>query len=211
MNAVLTFVLGFSLGLVIYGWERYRFWQHLRQMLSFLPAELNETSSLSLVSRLRRGIKLTVAGYEERSVQVERLAQILAAAPIGYLQVDANDQLHWCNAYSRNLLKIDRWRPGQARLLLELVRSYELDRLVAATRATGQPQLERWVYQTTAWQAQSAGDAASVPYAIAVRARSLPLAEGEVGIFLDNLQQLTDLQQSRDRTFADLAHELRTR
>jgi len=210
MNAFLALLLGFALGLVVCWSYFYRLHRRLRDLLLLLPPHLNESSSLPLISRLRRAIKLATEEYRQQSAQIERLERILEAAPLGYLEVDAADQLQWCNAVSRQLLRIDRWRPGQARLLLELVRSYELDRLVSVTRATGEPQVKDWVYQATSWQEEPGGAATSLPYAIALQATSLPLDEGAVGVFLIDRQQLVELQQSRDHTFADLAHELRT-
>lgn len=43
-----------------------------------------------------------------------------------------------------------------------------------------------------------------------LRAYGLPLADGDVGIFLEDRQMLVELSQSRDRWMSDLAHELRT-
>jgi two-component system phosphate regulon sensor histidine kinase PhoR len=45
---------------------------------------------------------------------------------------------------------------------------------------------------------------------LALEATSLPLPEGQVGVFLENRQPLLDMNQQRDRSFSDLAHELRT-
>ena len=45
---------------------------------------------------------------------------------------------------------------------------------------------------------------------LALRASSLPLPNGQVGVFLENCQPLLDMNQERDRSFSDLAHELRT-
>jgi two-component system phosphate regulon sensor histidine kinase PhoR len=45
---------------------------------------------------------------------------------------------------------------------------------------------------------------------LALRASSLPLPNGQVGVFLENRQPLLDMNQARDRSFSDLAHELRT-
>ncbi len=210
VEAILGFLVGLSGGFVISWLHHQDFMARMRRMLRLFPPQLQEPSTLSPASRLRRAIQLTLADHEAQSAQVAELQVILGTAPLGYLQVNGADQLHWCNDYAREVLKIDRWRPGQPRLLLELVRSYELDQLIALTRGTGQPQSKRWVYQVTAWQPQLTEAEGSDAYAIALQAESLPLAAGDVGIFLINQQQLVDLEQARDRAFTDLAHELRT-
>ncbi len=210
MNAFFALCVGLGLGLGICWLQAARYRRQLRRIFALLPPHLDEKSSFSLASRLRRAIRLAMADYTDLSQQVTRLQQLFEAAPFGYLEVDAADQLRRCNAYSRDLLKIDRWQADQARLLLELVRSYELDRLVAATRAAQQPQVLQWSYQTTTWEAAADSEPVAVAYSVAVQASSLLLADDAVGIFLIDQQQLADLQQSRDRTFSDLAHELRT-
>jgi two-component system phosphate regulon sensor histidine kinase PhoR len=45
---------------------------------------------------------------------------------------------------------------------------------------------------------------------LALRAYSLPLPNGQVGVFLENRQPLLDMNAARDRAFSDLAHELKT-
>jgi hypothetical protein len=73
---------------------------------------------------------------------------------VGYLQVDEENRLLWCNEQARQLLQIDRWEPGQLRLLLELVRSYELDQLIEQTRYRQQPDIREWVFHPPAWMGQ---------------------------------------------------------
>jgi len=57
--------------------------------------------------------------------------ELLQVAPLGYLQVDEENQLLWCEQ-ARQLLSLQRWERGQVRLA-ELVRSYELDQLIEQT------------------------------------------------------------------------------
>ncbi|NJK49809.1 PAS domain-containing protein [Candidatus Gracilibacteria bacterium] len=135
--------------------------------------------------------------------ELQTWQNLLEQAPIGYLQVDEENQLLWCNQQARQLLKIDRWQPGQIRLLLELVRSYELDRLIERTRSTQKPQSQEWVYYPTYYASEG-------EKSIALKALSYSLAEGQVSVFLDNRQPLVELTRSRERAFSDLTHELRT-
>ena len=131
---------------------------------------------------------------------------LLNFAPVGYLQVDEENQLLWCNRQAQEILYLQRWQPEQVRLLLELVRSYELDHLIEQTRDCQKPQTAEWVFHP------SCDDAAEMQTikSLALRASSLPLSNGEVGVFLENRQPLLDINQVRDRSFSDLAHELRT-
>jgi two-component system phosphate regulon sensor histidine kinase PhoR len=91
-------------------------------------------------------------------------------------------------------------------LLLELVRSYELDQLIEQTREQQQPEVRDWVFHP------ASADAAAISglRALTLRAASLPLPEGQIGVFLENRQPLVDLSQAHDRLASDLAHELKT-
>jgi two-component system, OmpR family, phosphate regulon sensor histidine kinase PhoR len=139
-------------------------------------------------------------------------------APIGYLQVDEENQLLWCNQQARTLLKIDRWQPGQIRLLLELVRSIELDRSIELTRSSQQPQQKEWIFNFTNYSSGKrdgilearSSEIVSNQEAIALKSYSFPLPKQQVAIFLIDRQPLIDLSQQRERAFSDLAHELRT-
>jgi two-component system phosphate regulon sensor histidine kinase PhoR len=104
------------------------------------------------------------------------------------------------------MLSLEKWQLGQVRLLLELVRSYELDELIEQTRDRQQPQQREWVFHP------ACADAAAMVELrlLTLRGSSLPLPEGQVAVFLENLQPLVDMTEARDRAFSDLAHELRT-
>jgi two-component system phosphate regulon sensor histidine kinase PhoR len=127
-------------------------------------------------------------------------------SPVGYLQVDEENQLIWCNEQARSLLQIQRWEPGQVRLLLELVRSYELDQLIEQTRNRQQPESKEWVFHPPYKIPEAMGSVRS----LTLRASSWPLPQGQVGVFLENRQPLVELFQSHERWISDLAHELRT-
>ncbi|MGH2416479.1 MAG: sensor histidine kinase, partial [Microcystaceae cyanobacterium] len=111
--------------------------------------------------------------------------------------------------------RIDRWQPGQVRLLLELVRSYELDQLIERTRHTQHSQVQEWVFHPTHYAAEgnfnpSGKTPSSYGQSIALKAFSLPLPQRQIGVFIENQQPLVQLSASRDRAFSDLTHELRT-
>ncbi len=138
--------------------------------------------------------------------QLQNYQSLLTYAPLGYLQVDEENQLLWCNEQARQMLSLQKWQPGQVRLLLELVRSYELDRLIEKTRDRHSSQEREWVFHPSCENAEAMIEQKSV----VLRATGLPLAQGQVGVFLENRQQLFEMSQARDRAFSDLAHELRT-
>jgi two-component system phosphate regulon sensor histidine kinase PhoR len=184
--------------------------------------------SLPLISRLRRSVALANQHQQQLEMKLQTWQQLLETAPVGYLHIDEENQLLWCNEQARQLLQISRWEPGQIRLLLELVRSYELDQLIEHTRHRQQPSQVEWEFHPAYLEAAALREVrslyADLPYgaasrspnnmygnaSLALRASSLPLPQGQVGVFLENRQPLVELSQSRDRSFSDLAHELRT-
>lgn len=202
---LLAFLLGLALGIGFWLWQRQRLQRQLKQMLGVLQTDASSTA-MSVVSRLRQEI---TQANEHRSQLEERLQtwrRLLEVAPLGYLQVDEENRLLWCNEQARHLLQIDRWEPRQLRLLLELVRSYELDQLIEQTRHQQKPTIQEWVFHPPCLDGEAMGEVRS----LTLRASSWPLPHGDVGVFLENRQPLIELAQSRNQWFSDLAHELRT-
>lgn len=202
---LLAFLLGLALGIGFWLWRRQRLQRQLKKMLGALQTDASSTA-MSVVSRLRQEIALA---NQHRAMLEEKLQtgrRLLEVAPIGYLQVNEENQLLWCNEQARQLLQIDRWKPEQLRLLLELVRSYELDRLIEQTRRQQKPAIREWVFHPPCLDGEAMGDVRS----LTLRASSLPLPHGEIGVFLENRQPLVELSQSRNQWVSDLAHELRT-
>ncbi len=203
---LLAFFLGLAIGLGFWLWRQALIERQLRLILKSLQTDAAEIISLPIVSRLRRGVASAKAQQSQLERKLETWQQLLQQAPIGYLHIDEENQLLWCNQQARQLLQINRWEPGQDRLLLKLVRSYELDQLIEQTRQRQQPSQLEWVFYPTISDAQ----ALSQVQTLTLRASSIPLPEGEVAVFLENRQPLVEISQARDRTFSDLAHELRT-
>jgi two-component system phosphate regulon sensor histidine kinase PhoR len=161
---------------------------------------------LLLIPGLRQKIAMVKQQQQDLQQSLQAYKDLLDFAPLGYLQVDEENQLLWCNRQAQEILYLQRWQPEQVRLLLELVRSYELDHLIEQTRDCQKPQIGEWIFHP------SRDDAAEMQTikSLALRASSLPLPNGEVGVFLENRQPLLDINKVRDRSFSDLAHELRT-
>lgn len=211
-NTIFAFLIGLGFGLIIYYFQR-RFWQNkLRQLLKESAGYYQEDVSLPLSTRLRRETRRLQNHADQLQQELDLWQELIEAAPIGYLQVDEENQLLWCNDQARRLLRLNRWQPGQVRLLLELVRSYELDQLIEQTRNTQQPQIQEWVFHATdlASESSQSSQDQQVSDAIALKGSSYPLPNEGVGVFLENQQPLVELSQRSDRLFSDLTHELRS-
>ena len=207
MTFSIAFILGLSLGIGFYFWKQWQNKKQLRQIFSSLLTDSNRLNSLPFASLVRRAINSIEQQRQQLEIELQTWQELLEGAPIGYLRVDEENQLLWCNQQARELLAIDRWQRGKVRLLLELVRSYELDRLIEQTRQTQKPQVQEWVFYTTKYTAQ---EPIAAKQSLALKGSSFPLPQGHVAVFLENQQPLVELSQSRDRAFSDLTHELRT-
>lgn len=201
---LLAFFLGLMIGIGFWVWQHTQLQRKQRLLLRMF--ETDSQVSLPLLPRLRREIALQQQQRQELQEKLQTYEELLQVAPLGYLQVDEENQLLWCNEQARQLLSLQRWERGQVRLLLELVRSYELDQLIEQTREQQQPEVREWIFHPACADAAAMVDVRS----LTLRASSWPLPEGQVGVFLENRQPLVDLDLARDRWVSDLAHELRT-
>lgn len=203
--AVLAFFLGLIVGVGFWLWQYTRLRHKLRQLFQVLQTDSSPVA-LPLVPLLRREITIQQQHQQQLQEQLQTYEELLNVAPLGYLQVDEENQLLWCNKQARQLLGLQKWEPGQVRLLLELVRSYELDQLIEQTRERQQPVVREWVFHPPCADAAAMVGARS----LSLQASSWPLPGAQVGVFIENCQPLVDLSQTRDRWVSDLAHELRT-
>lgn len=201
---VLWFFLGLAVGIGFWLWQQVQLNRYLRQVVR--PLASGSTDFILLHPRIRHDIALVKQQQQNLQQQLQTYENLLEFAPFGYLQVDEENQLLWCNEQAREMLYLQRWQPGQVRLLLELVRSYELDQIIEQTRDLQHLQLREWVFHPAFEDAAAVIESRS----LLLRATSLPLVKGQVGVFLENLQPSVDMSQTRDRALSDLAHELRT-
>ncbi len=209
------FILGFLLGIIILLWNRYRLKAQLKDILTSSPDTEKLLGSLPVLTLIKREIGYIQQQYDKQLQELELKQYILEIAPIAYLRVDEENQLLWCNQQAQSLLQIDRWQPGQIRLLLELVRSYELDQLIEQTRQTQTPQVNEWTFYPVNYVPPSPKDqiyekTALNSSSVALKGFGYPLPQGQVVVYLQNLQPLVELSRSRDRALSDLTHELRT-
>jgi two-component system phosphate regulon sensor histidine kinase PhoR len=205
---MLAFCLGLAIGLAIMVWQQHRLRIHIAQLLVNLGVQVPAFPVVA-VSQLAAEI------YRQREVcqQLEQSGEmwrrLLQSAPIAYLHIDDENRLVWCNNAAQQLLAIPQWELVTPRLLLQLVRSYELDQLVDETRANQQPTCTDWVFHPppTAFTARPEH---SQRESVCIRGYGLPLDTGQVGVFLENRQEAEVLRQQRDRWASDVAHELKT-
>ncbi|MEH1917451.1 sensor histidine kinase [Nostoc sp.] len=202
---LLGFFLGLAVGIGFWIWQQVQLNRYLGRLLRPLTLP-SDKIGLLLIPGLRQEIAMVKQQRQDLQQSLQTYQDLLDFAPVGYLQVDEENQLLWCNRQAQEILYLQRWQPDQVRLLLELVRSYELDHLIEQTRDRQKPQRGEWVFHPSCDDAAEMGTIKS----LALRASSLPLPNGQVGVFLENRQPLLDINQIRDRSFSDLAHELRT-
>jgi two-component system phosphate regulon sensor histidine kinase PhoR len=215
--AFVLFLLGLTVGISIGVWQQYRFKQQLRRTLNAFSNDSDLTVSLPLNSLIRRELSNLDRQREKLEKRQKTWQELIENAPIGYLQVDGENQLLGCNQLARQLLKIDSWRLGNARLLLEVVRSYELDRLIEKTRNSQQAQIAEWTFYFTRYVSPDRINLSKTADAVsktvesnALKGYAFPLPDRQVGIFLVDRQPIVELSRSRDRAFSDLTHELKT-
>jgi two-component system, OmpR family, phosphate regulon sensor histidine kinase PhoR len=201
---ILSFLGGLALGLALLCLYRWRLAKLLRrrdmgQSQSFVP-------TFSVTANLVR----TIGDYQKTVGQLQAdlrdWQRVVAHAPIGYLEVDTEDQLVWCNPQALQMLGIDSFSPTEPRLLLELVRSYDLDELIAQTRGQQTGGQRDWTLNPASPDAVNL----STQQSYHLRGSALPLAQGHVGVVLENRQEAVLLRQQRDRWTSDVAHELKT-
>jgi two-component system, OmpR family, phosphate regulon sensor histidine kinase PhoR len=202
---VISAIAGLLVGAVsCYIWREEYMRRQLRPVLAVMESSRwDEDIALPMVSKLRRQAVIIQQEQEHLEQQIVSWQNAIEQAPIGYVQLDDENQIRFCNQTARNLLQIQHWQSGQTRLLLELVRSYELDRLIQTTRSKQTP-------QQLVWQFHSGYAKAADSQSIWLRANSVPLIDGAIGVFLESQQTQIDAAIARERWLADLAHEIRT-
>ena len=134
--------------------------------------------------------------------------KIVESAPIGYIQVDQDNRLAICNQKAASMMGIINHQQGLLRkpFLLQLIRSYELDYLVEQTRSRCQSSQVDWVFHPAIPDPVNPVPQLGRP----IRAHSIYLEHGQVGIFLEDRQEAVMIVQQRDRWTSDVAHELKT-
>nr|WP_242041750.1 PAS domain-containing sensor histidine kinase [Alkalinema sp. FACHB-956] len=162
--------------------------------------------NLSLTSQITRMMQRSHVRCDRLRQNVTDLQHIIDALPIGYLQVDDENQLTWCNPQALQLLEIENFDSSSPRLLLEIVRSYDLDALIDRARHKQKSCMREWVFNPVSVDVANVQVKQSRP----LRGYAFPLQEDCVAVILENREEATLLAQQRDRWTSDVAHELRT-
>lgn len=148
------------------------------------------------------------SGQVENSPEREFWETIVELAPIGYIQVDHDNRLVVCNQKAAMMMGIANIQQGLLRkpFLLQLIRSYELDYLVEKTRVANLGSQVDWVFHPAIPDPVDPIPQQGRP----IRAHSISMEKGRVGIFLEDRQEAIAIVQQRDRWTSDIAHELKT-
>lgn len=153
--------------------------------------------------------QVTVVGGSAPNSKTQHIADaLLQQAPIGYLEVDDENQLLWINPLACQMLGMS-CNDGELlppRLLLELVRSYELDQLIETTRQTQTAAQKDWTLHLVFPDPINPGQGVTRP----LRGHGIPLPGNHIAVFLENRQEAETLLQQRNRWTSDVAHELKT-
>lgn len=206
--AVFAYLLGLVTGLLLLAWQ----WRQGHSREQRLIRTLNVTDWSTALKQVEQLVQTQPQQQRQlRSLGTSRdtLDHILQAAPVGYLQVDEENRLTWCNEQANQLLKMNQPLAGpvqRRRLLLEVARSYELDALIEETREKQTRCRREWVVYQVSPDPLYPKEKPAYP----LRGCAIPLDRGAVGVFLENRQEAALLVQQRDRWTSDVAHELKT-
>lgn len=202
---LLGFILGLCMGLVGLLWQRLRTRAQLIRLLNEINPE-GAISAFSPVSQLFAAIASQKAYSRSLQSRIQRYQFMLTSAPIAFLHVDDENRLVWCNPLAQKLFNISQSQFPAPRLLIELVRSYELDELIERVRQHRHPQDQVWTF----YPLNTNPARVRKQQSYVLKGFGIPLFDHHVGIFIENRQDITLLKQQRDRWTSDVAHELKT-
>jgi two-component system phosphate regulon sensor histidine kinase PhoR len=197
--------MGLVTGAALFLWRQRRREQHI---LSLVKAS-SWSSALARLQELLADQPQQQQQLQSLGSRRDTLEYILQAAPVGYLQVDDESRLVWCNNEANRLLRMNQPLMGSVqrrRLLLEVARSYELDALIDEARQRQVPCQREWMLYQISPDPIHPKEEPTYP----LRGYAIPLHRNEVGVFLENRHEATLLLQQRDRWTSDVAHELKT-
>ena len=225
MEAIALVLLGLGLGVAYHLWWRKRLIESTDPLLKKLGVTRSNAANGHLVPQ---SLNSAIDRWQREKFKREQLEdsfrnsdRLLQGLPLGFIQLDRYNRLLQCNPAAKQLFNIPSWQPGANKVLLEWVRSYELDLLVQSTRLKGvqplsgdglssptpttsyinsPPQMREWQFYPP--------DGSSRP--IPLRGWGIPLSEGQVGVLIEDRREATDLAGQRDRWASDVSHELKT-
>jgi two-component system, OmpR family, phosphate regulon sensor histidine kinase PhoR len=202
---VVNFFLGLFIGLGLLVIYRLRWKAKLKSLLNRIQVD-SISPVMPYESQIASAIAVQSNEFEALQAEISDFKQTLAFAPVAYLYIDEENRLLWVNEQAEKLFAYDLQDINPPRLLLAVIRSFELDQLVEETRYSQKPCRSDWTYYSVS---PDPSDVSGRP-AYSLRGYGIPLRQGHVGIFLENRQEALTLIQQRDRWTADVAHELKT-
>jgi two-component system, OmpR family, phosphate regulon sensor histidine kinase PhoR len=202
-----SFLLGLTIGGLVLLGDRYR----LRQQWGAIVPH-NPPHTLRQRSRFAHVLGVVQADRRQQQAAIAAWKTVVTQGPMGYLRIDADNQLVDCNPLALELLQIEldwpAYQAAEPRLLLELIRSAELDQLIEQTRDRQQRRQKDWrLYPVSA---DVANVRATLPPVSHLRGYAFPLPAADVVVLLESRQERVFLSQQRDRWASDVAHELKT-
>ncbi|MBX2861976.1 MAG: PAS domain-containing sensor histidine kinase [Leptolyngbyaceae cyanobacterium MAG.088] len=202
---MLSFFAGLFIGLLFLLVARLR--SGARRKALFERIRLQpEVQSFSYEAQIASAIANQSTMMGDLQTEIDEVDRVLRQAPLGYLKVDQENRLLWCNAKARQLLGIEQTDYASPRLLLALARSYELDHLIDQTRERQAECKSEWTLRSISPDPANVLEGPAYP----LSGYGIPLSRGHVGVFLENRQEAVILAQQRDRWTSDVAHELKT-
>ena len=202
---MIEFVVGVGVGLMMVLVYRRRYDARLKQLLSRLE-DRQPLPDFGYEAQLASAIADRQSRLEKLSEQLDDFRELLKNAPLGYLEVDDENRLLWFNQQARDFLDIQLGNHSEPRLLLAVVRSYELDQLIERARKTQQRCEASWTFNSISTDPSNYLERPAYP----LKGYGLLLSHGHVGVFLENKQESVLLAAQRDRWISDVAHELKT-
>ncbi|MBE9062358.1 cell wall metabolism sensor histidine kinase WalK [cf. Phormidesmis sp. LEGE 11477] len=202
---LLGFFLGLAVGIAFLVALRQHYNTRFKRLFSRL-ADRQLLPALRYDAQLASAIEEQKAHIDSLTTRIQSFRYLLQGAPVGYLQVDEENRLLWCNRRAQEFLDIDQGDYEQPKLLLAIVRSYELDQLIDRTRQAQSVCERKWTFNSISTDPFNYTERPAYP----LKGYGLPLVNGQVGVFLENKQETVMLAQQRDRWISDVAHELKT-
>ncbi|MEM7061997.1 MAG: HAMP domain-containing sensor histidine kinase [Cyanobacteria bacterium P01_B01_bin.77] len=203
---MLSFLAGLSIGLGCLLVSRRRSGARRRALFERISIQ-PEAQFFSYEAQIASAIATQSTTVSDLQAEVDEFNWILQRAPWGYLKVDQENRLLWCNTKAQQLLGIEQAdHTSSPKLLLAIARSYELDHLVEQTRTTQTECKNDWTFRSISPDPANLSERPAYP----LSGYGIPLSQGNVGVFLENRQEAVMLAQQRERWTSDVAHELKT-
>lgn len=202
---MLSFLAGLSIGIVclLVSWRR----SGARRKALFERIRIQPTTqSFSYEAQIASAMASQNTTVSDLQAELDEANRVLQASPLGYLKVDEENRLLWCNPKARALLGIGQIDYATPKLLLAIARSYELDQLIDETRTTKAECKKDWTLRSISPDPVNVLEGPVYP----LSGYGIPLSQGHVAVFLENRQEAVMLAQQRDRWTSDVAHELKT-